>query len=219
MCELNSYNKYSISLSTSDWANFGSYVGGTISPILAFGSFVGLLLALKEQRRDIETSKTLQDAMAYYEQGIKCLERAFNEISDNGKLDKPKQDRLAWLTTARLILTSYEFYAAIPSSVKSYKRLYESEAEDWRKRFYTLFDVIGTQSFSMDKSYFSNPKITTGEIEERSIKVIYGFIDWPENQSDPISKVQRYTDAEIQKLHVSQHGLKTFLLEKRQRKK
>jgi hypothetical protein len=200
--------EYSISINSVDWANFGNFIGGTLSPILAFASFIGLLLALKEQRRDIDTSKNLQDAQAFYEQGVKCLKRAFEEISENETLTEPKQDRLAWLTTARLILTALEFYESIPSDVSNYKLLFKSEAEDWRQKFYTFFRVNEKPTFSMSKSYFS-------ELDERSIKVIYSFIEWPKDLEDPIEKVVKYTDAEISKLHVGQIGLKQFLLEKR----
>ncbi|WP_417884530.1 hypothetical protein [Vibrio rumoiensis] len=45
-----------ISNDSSKWSDFGSFIGGTIKPILAFVSFVGILatIKLKKDKNDYE---------------------------------------------------------------------------------------------------------------------------------------------------------------------
>lgn len=45
---------------TSDWANFGSYFGGTLSPILAFFSFLALCYTINLQNKQLQLSEKTQ---------------------------------------------------------------------------------------------------------------------------------------------------------------
>jgi hypothetical protein len=211
---------YGISHDTSDWSNFGSFISGTLSPLLAFFSFVVLLLTMKEQRKKNEIEAEIRNSAVYCRHAVQCLDRAYNVLSDNGKETKPVQDRLVWLTSARLLLSADKLYSQIVDEAKSEKELYRSEAEYYQIKFYNLLDFTGMKSFSMFKNYFSEASDIPGdEIEERSIKVIYDFIDWSENHIDPIDSVNYFVQSELSRFHVSQKGLKEYIQEKINRRK
>ncbi|MCK4843165.1 MAG: hypothetical protein KAT04_14985 [Methylococcales bacterium] len=204
-----------ISSNPSEWSNFGGFIGGTLSPLLAFISFIGLLATIESQKREIKRNKNHQEAKVYCEHAINTLERAYNTLSDSGKSKTPLQDRLVWLTTARLLLSAKKLYSKIPETEDSLKTLYIGEEEFWRVNFYKLLDPFNVNSFASSKAYFANPSETQGdEIEERSIKVIYNFVDWPDDRKDPMEEVPYYTPKEINKLSIGKLGLKSFLEQK-----
>lgn len=208
-----------ISNQTSDWSNFGSFVGGTLSPLLAFISFLGLLATLNSQEKENKRSKNHQESQIYCDHAINSLARAYKTLSNNGTSSIPIQDRLVWLTTARLILSAKSLFSIIPETEASLKRLYIGEEEFWRMEFYKLLDPHNPNSFSANQEYFlnSNNKLS-GEIEERSIKVIYNFVDWTDDMIDPIENIDYYTPEEIKKLWVAKRGLKDFLMKKAHRR-
>ncbi|HGS4473819.1 TPA: hypothetical protein ACMDNI_003551, partial [Vibrio cholerae] len=201
-----------ISNDSSKWSDFGSFIGGTISPILAFVSFVGILATIKLQKDKNDYEKELIESQTYCENAISCLERAFAFISKDGTLDVPIRDRLAWLTSARLILQAEKLSQLISPKATSSKAMFESEKDYWRHRFYELLDYTGMQSFSMSEEFFSKASNIPGdEIEERSIKVIYKFALEFDSDNDPIDNVAKFTREELSEFHVSQIGLKKFL--------
>ncbi|OOE57688.1 hypothetical protein [Salinivibrio kushneri] len=214
------FAEFGISSSTSDWSNFGGFIGGTLSPLLAFSSFIGLLITIKDQRKKNELEINIRNSSVYCTHAIQCLDRAYNVLSNNGKEAQPVQDRLVWLTTARLLLSADKLYSQIVNEAESEKALYRSEVEYYQIKFYNLLDITGMRSFSMSKDYFSQASSIPGdEIEERSIKVIYDFVDWSESHIDPINGVEYFEEHDLKKFHGSQHGLKQFLQEKINRRK
>ena len=212
---LTKFYDYDVSSNSGKWADFGSFIGGTISPILAFVSFVAVLFTIKQQKDKNDLEKELIDSQGYCANAIKCLERAYDFLSENDSVTIPVKDRLVWLTAARLILQSEKLASAISPKAVSSLALYESEREYWSHRFYKLLDYTGMKSFSMDKNYFAKASQISGdEIEERSIKVIYDFALSFDESKDPINEVVEYSRDEITKFHVSQKGLKEYLEQK-----
>ncbi|SMN17295.1 hypothetical protein CRYPA_1240 [uncultured Candidatus Thioglobus sp.] len=208
-----------ISNQTSDWSNFGSFVGGTLSPVLAFISFLGLLATLQSQEKENKRSKKHEESKIYCDHAINTIALSYNTLSDNGKSPVPIQDRLVWLTTARLILSAKSLYGSIPESESSLRRLYIGEEEFWRMAFYKLLDPHNPDSFSANQEYFINSKNRlSGEIEKRSIKVIYDFVECSDDTIDPMWDIEYYTPEEIEEMRVGQRGLKKFLLSKLQRR-
>lgn len=209
------FHDFNFSSSSGKWADFGSFIGGTISPILAFASFLAVMFTIKLQKNKNDLEKELIDSQGYCTNAIKCLERAYGFLSDNGSVMTPVKDRLVWLTTARLILQSEKLASAISPKAGSSLAMYESEREYWSHRFYKLIDYTGMQSFSMDRDYFAKAsRIPGDEIEERSIKVIYNFALSFDEEKDPINNVSMYSRDELDKFHFSQKGLKEYLEQK-----
>lgn len=212
VCWLIKFHDFDLSSNSEKWADFGSFIGGTISPILAFVSFIAVMVTIKLQKDKHDFEKELIDSQGYCANAVKCLERAYGFLSDNGSETVPVKDRLVWLTTARLILQSKKLADAMSPKAVSSLAMYESEREYWSHRFYNLIDYKGTKSFSMDKDYFAKAsRIPGDEIEERSIKVIYEFALSFDGENDPIDRVSVYSRDELDRFNVGQKGLKEYL--------
>lgn len=214
-CWLIKFYDLDLSSDSEEWAYFGSYIGGTISPILAFVSFIAVMITIKMQEDKHDIEKKMIDSQGYCENAVKCLERAYGFLSNNGSAQIPVQDRLVWLTAARLILQSKQLANAISPKAVSSLAMYESERQYWSHCFYNLIDYTALNSFSVDKDYFAKAsKIPGDEIEERSIKIIYDFALSFDAEKDPIDNVSVYSRDELSKFHFSQRGLKEFLEQK-----
>ena len=193
------------------WAEFGSYIGGTLGPILAFASFVGLLVTIQHQATVQTNNEARADSEVYRVNATKNLERAYRAFMGNSDSPVPISDRLVWLTVARLILSAKLISKRI--KVESIRTMYNEDEEYWRQRFYDVLDPIDVTSPLNNSDYFreGEKKVSGYNIDERSIRVIYGFIEWPENQSDPMDDFEGYTEEEISNMGASRYGVKTYL--------
>lgn len=162
----------------SHWSAFGDFFGGTLSPILAFLSFIGLLWTIRNQEKSEKIRKIKDDDQQYFKHSVSCMERAFHIISDEGKSDRPLQNRLAWLTCARLLLSAKAAAEKISAHSIGLREMLEGEQEHWRMQFYSFFRVNELNSIGTSERYFRCEENTFGEvIEERSIRVIYEFME------------------------------------------
>lgn len=187
---------------SSRWADFGDYLGGTIAPILAFASFVGLLASAKKEQLQ-------SDSKAHFAIAKVSMGRAYDVLIDaNGQ---PISDRLAWLTAARLILEARQVAKGI--RVQSIKAMYAAEEEYWRRRFYDALQLTSASSPLANPNYFieGEKKLKGYVIDERSIKVLYEFVDWPEGQVDPMDGVSKFTDKELSAMILGKRGAREFL--------
>lgn len=169
--------------------------------MLAFAGYLGLLLTIRHQREAAWKQQEDKDSKDYFDHAVRCLERAFDTISARDTSKAPVRERLAWLTCARLLLSAQAAAELISQDSTGLRTLYDGESEHWRRKFYELFQPTSQDSFGNDSVYFltddSKPPMT---IEERSTRVIYDFIAWPPGKSDPIDKIARYSDEEIDRM-------------------
>ncbi len=199
----------------SDWSDFGGYIGGVLAPILAFASFLGLLASLSEHRDRAAREEERKDAEVHLQSATSALERAYNSIMAGGEGVTPNSDRLAWLTSARLILMAEDISSRI--GVESIREMYLAEEEYWRRRFYEVFDPAGFDSPLNDPAFYrrGEERVRGYFIDERSIKVIFRFCDWPEGREDPIDSIARFTDAELERMTLGRRGAAEFIRAKR----
>lgn len=203
----------SFSKSYPDWAAFGDFAGGVLSPVLAFISFLGLLVTLKQQREAATIQKIAEDDQKYFDHAVASMERAFDFISDSSRSTAPVRDRLAWLTCARLLLSASEVASKISKNSDGLRALFIGEEEHWRRKFYELFNPLGLQSIGMQATYFRQDASEYGsQIEERSIRVIYEFLQWPKGMMDPIDSVPKYTRDELAEMQVGMSGIREYVL-------
>lgn len=198
---------------SAEWANFGSYIGGVLSPLLAFASFVGLMLAFGVQRREARRLKRESDNKNYFEHAVRSLERAYEALVTDSSKPEIKLERLAWLTCARLLLSAEDVSKRISSDSDGLRALYEGENEYWRHQSYELFDEPGVRSASRSAGFFGGPTPHGNRrLEERSIRVIYEFSQWPEGKMDPIDKVPKYTKDELAEMKGNMAGVRDYIL-------
>ena len=73
----------SLSSNSSDWANFGSYFGGILSPIIATFALLGLGITINQQGKQL-ASLTQQLQLNQIENTIRSIENDFNNCLNGG---------------------------------------------------------------------------------------------------------------------------------------
>ena len=149
-------------------------------------------------QRDInkETTKNIQELSKFYLD--KCADGLahFYELLKDGN-----NDRATWLQASRILLVTQELSEKI--TVEAHKNIYEIEVSKTRFALFSLFKNPINGSNINDRFFFGGdywknnlpsfdslvkaiPSINT--IEEYSATVIFKFLDYPENYSDPLRK-------------------------------
>ena len=199
-----------VSSDSARWAEFGSYLGGTLGPVLAFVSFIGLLISVQHQQKEQASLESRSDSEVYRTNATQNLERAFATFMDGESVVTPKGDRLVWLNVARLILAAQEISRKI--EVESIREVYEADEEHWRRRFYEVLDPINSSSPLNHLDYFRGSHGPHGYgLEEGSIRVIYEFCEWPEGREDPISSVDRFSEEELNGMLLGKEGIRDYV--------
>ena len=230
---------FKLSLFSSDptrWAEFGTYVGGVLSPLFAAAAFLGLWKTIQQQTEaqkkqkidfDIEIQQQVQaqnkqkidfDSESYFKYAVQNLERAYEAIAPLSGDAMPVRDRLAWLTCARLLLAAKSSSSRIHHECEGLCQLYAGEEEYWRHKFYKLLHHEGTSGIGRDCLFFQEDKVKKiAEITEESIRVIYEFSAWRNDQADPLLSIPKYTLSELEgvKFSYEMAGIKTYILSKR----
>lgn len=203
-----------VSSESSHWADFGAYFGGVVAPILAYASLIGLMLNLIHEQRKSQTDTERKDSQIHFDYGTQSLRRAYENLFSIGENVEIRSDRLAWLTTARLLLAAKKSKEEI--STLSVLNMYIGEEEFWRRQFFEVLQPYSPEGFGAQADNFQAGGLTPADgIEERSIRVVYDFLEWPEGQPDPIDDVVRYTDEELRNLRLGRRGIADFIQAKR----
>ena len=71
----------SLSDNHAEWSEFGRFLGGVLSPTLAFTSFLGLLATIREQREVAKAHKQQADDLNYFNHASASLERAYETLT------------------------------------------------------------------------------------------------------------------------------------------
>ncbi|UVL53957.1 hypothetical protein [Pseudomonas sp. B21-035] len=170
-------------MTAGDYANFIAAFSGSAAAVAAFVTIRTSALERSDER------------MAAY--AVRTLERAYQAlVGPEGTANKaPVADRLAWLTSARLI----EQYKDAKQKIKNPVVLHECEGheEHWRHQFYLALSPLENVS----PGYYSDRK-GNGPIHDVSAVIIHAFASWPDDKEDPVDKYKT-SDAAISKLGVS----------------
>jgi len=95
------------------------------------------------------------------------------------------------------------------------RTLYESEEEHWRHQFYELLQPVSPRGTGSQASFFqADQALHRSEIDERSIRVVYEFSDWPADRADSIDSVPRYTRDELEAMGIGMVGVRNYVLSK-----
>lgn len=123
----------------------------------------------------------------FLEEATKNLERAFEIFTDKGvNISPPRNDRLLWLTTARMVLRFDKLRSRITAA--QHIDIVDEHEEYWRFQFYKLLDE---NKSNFTKAYF-NPsgKPHSGDcIARNSMAVIFSFARWKQGAKDPMDEV------------------------------
>ena len=179
------FHEADIASESKQWSEFGGYFGGTLAPILAFASFIGLVVGVQHQVKARWDEQSRANSTVYFKNATRSLERAFATFLDAEDTEVPVRDRLIWLTVARLICSAQSVSQKI--EVESIREMYDAEEEFWRHRFYELLQPKSLRAHLVTRAYFPGSRI-----DEKSIRVIYEFTEWPQGRDDPIDGAELF---------------------------
>lgn len=174
--------------------------------IQAIGSLailVSAIVALCAYRSNL----SYQASKAFLEESIKILERALGIFTGNGKDSLPKNDRVVWLTTARMLLRFKNMRSKI--TAPEHQEIYEEHEEFTRFQINRIFED-NKEKFT--EEYF-NPyqkEYLSYSIEPKSIGVIYDFARW-DKKEDPINQVNEQRIFDKQNFPTRYSGVRGYL--------
>lgn len=150
-----------------DWANVAAACAGALS---AFFAFLTIRKSVNERR---------DDRLLNY--AVQSLERSYLSLVGEDRAIPPQPNRLAWLTTARLI----EDYKKAKLRIRDKVALEELEGheEHWRHQFYL---ALAPLEHTSPEFYSIGQGKGKGPIEDVSAIVIHAFASWPNDKKDPL---------------------------------
>lgn len=131
------------------------------------------------------------------------LEKAYAELAPAKDSAIPSNERLSWLSAARLIATAEKLSKEIKE--ETHRLIYQEKREYWRTRLYLLIfpstDGLPAAFYAEEAAHMIG---YTGRVrpplEEKSLAFLYRFVRWPEGLSDPVANVPRFSEEEIEKM-------------------
>ncbi len=116
---------------------------------------------------------------------VRSLERAYEALMGRTPATRAVQaDRLAWLTSARLIEQYKDAKARIKNEVARHEC--EGHEEHWRHQFYLALQPLQNTS----QEYYSIGHGSGGPIQPVSAIIVHAFAIWPDGKDDPLSKYE-----------------------------
>jgi hypothetical protein len=170
------------------------------SATVAFGIYLSTVR--RHQHDDArEASKT------YLQESVSLLEKAYELFTQKGT-DPPANDRLLWLSTARMIVRFQRMRERI--SEADHLSVVDENEEYVRLKFYTL---LGRNQDNFTQAYFcpSGDLYSPDNVARNSIAVVFGFSRWRERTPDPISDVDDVELLARGALPIDQGGAQAYL--------
>ncbi|VVN47619.1 hypothetical protein [Pseudomonas fluorescens] len=188
-----------ISTNPANWGVFGDYFGGVLSTIVSIFGFIAVIVTIKMQGNgikaqlaSIELDKETRDDEVYSGQALRCLEEALITLNDP-ETGRVHRDRVAWLQSARLILTAKELADKITSI--SMHTSYNASEKLIRSRFQSRLDPVSNPE-TMQPNYFSGPNWDnhfnnrpSDRLEKHSVFTVYKFTSWGRDEVDLIDSI------------------------------
>ena len=153
----------------------------------------------------------LYESEIYLQKTISLIEKAYNVIKNDDGF--PSNDRIAWVTSARLITRALNLSSKI--ILESHKEIFISEHDYYRHMFSDLLKIDGEPlpasffcgsthiSTSLGEAAFnssSTKNVGDNWIPTRIVSEIYRFKSYPNNYSDPLNNSMDLSREEREKL-------------------
>lgn len=171
-----------------------------IAPLAITGGVLVALLSLMSNNR----KKASED---YLEHALNLLEKSYDALMPLNEDGYPKQSRIAWLTSARLLRASEQTAERIPEM--HHRHIYDEQKEYWRGRFYDLLkpddDGLPSKYFAEKPEHMSGympDEVEHEPLSEKSLGVLYRFVRWPQGLEDPIKDEPKFSAEEIEKMEL-----------------
>lgn len=156
-------------------------------------AWVALVVWLWNVRRQY-SEDMFRECQSFFEKSFKTL-----DVPGNG--EPPENDRMRWLTSARLLKTAQKIGTRI--ELKGHRELYEDIEEYWRSRYYDLVEPHGN---GLPEEYFRgrhDRRYPAGmaSLDDRSLAAIFRFTNL---HNEPLKDEPRFSDDEIE--HMCKFG-------------
>lgn len=190
------FRQFSVSLSSeqTDWAGFGSYIGGTLGAMFAFASFWILFFTFGSQQKQVENSElqkfetTFYSLLALHNQSLKELESKIDKV----KLDKifdskqEPEEKAKWRLQEQVLNSNgSETYAneIIMSRLNTTQEviLEELEISQYFRILYQLLKFVAKYNVSnieneFDDEYLNNKSTLSVKYEKMYASLIRAFV-------------------------------------------
>lgn len=146
------------------------------------------------------------------------LEKAYTKLKPQDGSNLPSNSRLAWNSSARLVLTAEKLEKDITEP--SHQLIYQEKKQYWRAQFYELIcpwpeDLPSSFYAENAKDMIDQDTKGRAPLSEKSLAFLYRFVRWPEKRSDPLGDQSNFTAEEIDNMETSgPHGLGKLLTER-----
>ena len=183
-----------------------------LGPLLVAAGVLTALVAFLFNLRRARSEDLLEAA-------TDLLEKAYEKLAPKDESTQPSNRRLAWLSSARLVITAETLGRNITEP--SHELIYREKMEYWRTR---LYELIWPSIEGLPSSFYAeSPEHMIGHsgdvrdpLSEKSLAFLYRFVRWPEDKADPLGDEPQFTDEEIDQMcSFGPRGLGSLLAEVR----
>jgi hypothetical protein len=170
------------------------------SATVAFGVYLSTV-----RRHQQEDARKVSET--YLQEALSVLEKSYETFVKMGD-SPPANDRLVWLSTARMISRFHELRKKV-TELDHVSVIAENE-EYIRLKFYIL---LRENRGSFTRAYFcpSGDQYSEDNISRKSIAVIFAFTKWREDTPDPLDEIDDIELFARGALPVDQNGAEAYL--------
>lgn len=177
---------------------------GSIATAFAAVIAFGVYLSTVRRHQEEDSRKTSE---TYLREALSVLEKAYETFIQQGD-NPPANDRLLWLSTARMIVRFQKLRKKVTE--KDHAAVADENEEYTRLKFYTL---LGGNSNNFSREYFcpGDDQYSELNVERKSIAVIFGFSRWRGDIADPLETIDHIELYARGVLPIDQYGAKSYL--------
>ena len=194
-------------------ATLFTWIQTNISSIQALGSIAiasSAIVAILLYRATIKrhsTEDNLKSSEAFLKEAKQLLEKTYSVFTDKEtNTNTPRNDRLLWLTTARMIARYERIKTKI--TAEAHLEIIEEHEEYWRFHFYKILDQ-NSSNFDLNYLQPDGDKYSGNSIARKSIAVIFYFAKW--NGPDPLDDFDDQKLFASKILPIDQHEILRYL--------
>ncbi|PMO47177.1 hypothetical protein BCT11_04590 [Vibrio sp. 10N.222.52.B12] len=167
-----------------------------VSPLLAFLGAISALYIWAANVVRLRSDDILKEVGNMYK-------RSYDTLSGSKNNELPQNDRMLWLTSARLLLSAQDL--SLNLTEPSHKKIHKEIEAFWQWKFYLL---ISSEKNNFPENYFSEgvshyiaySKGKSAPIAVPSLIVLYKFFQWKDDGIDRLDNYRTITEPEFEKL-------------------
>lgn len=179
------FHSFPISKNTSNWSDFGSYIGGIISPILSFASIIFVLVTIKKtQENHAEQIELIKNEQAYTK--FTDLSRYLIDIINQSWLGNEETTNSFLSDIKTSVIASSIFRDDMPQNEKDrliIVAIYEKIRNIQDRSIEEVITVIRTLNMYIEMSTDNDKKLMCNTIEFRLTKKQRFFIFYLMNRT------------------------------------